>query len=169
MQVFKAVQTVLAIRSFMQESIPPQILRKIVEAGRLTASSRNLQPWHFIVVDLREDLLALGKMARSGPYIAQAGAAVAVAIEPTKYAESDASRAIQSMVLTAWEQGIGSNWVGFYGLEDAQEYLGIPQTLELFAIVAFGYSESISLKGKKKRKPFDDVVHKDRFGERFES
>lgn len=167
MDVFKAVKTALAVRSYKQESLPAESVRKILEAGRLTASSMNLQPWHFIAVESREDLKALGKMARTGPYIAEAGLAVAVAIEPTKYAESDAGRAIQSMILTAWEQGIGSNWVGFYGLDDAREYLGIPDDLELFAIVSFGYSEAVSTKGEKNRKPFDEVVHKSRFGERF--
>jgi nitroreductase len=168
MQVFEAVRTVLAIRKYKPEPIPSDITHKILEAGRLTASSKNLQPWHFIAVESREDLEALGKMARTGPYIAEAGLAVAVAIEPSKYAESDASRAIQSMILTAWEEGLGSNWVGFYGLEEAHEYLEIPDSLELIAIVPFGYSDAISTKGKKKRKAFSEVVHRGRFGLNFE-
>jgi nitroreductase len=167
MQVFEAVRTVLAIRKYKPESIPSDITRKILEAGRLTASSKNLQPWHFIAVESREDLEALGKMARTGPYIAEAGLAVAVAIEPSKYSESDASRAIQSMILTAWDEGIGSNWVGFYGLEDAHDYLEIPERMELIAIVPFGYSDDISTKGEKNRKSFSEVVHKGRFGRRF--
>jgi len=169
MDVFKAVQTVLAVRSYKREVLPPETVRKILEAGRLSASSMNLQPWHFIAVENRGDLQALGEMAKTGPYIAEAGLAVAVAIEPSKYAESDASRAIQSMILTAWEEGIGSNWVGFYNLDDAKVHLGIPDELELLAIVPFGYSEEVSLKGEKKRKPFDEVIHKGRFGERFGS
>lgn len=167
MQVFEAVRTVLAIRSYKPESIPPATVRKILEAGRLTASSMNLQPWHFIAVESREDLRALGEMAATGPYVAEAGFAVAVAIEPTKYSESDAGRAIQSMILTAWEEGIASNWVGFYGLDDAAEYLGIPDEMDLLAIIPFGYSESATSGGHKKRKPFSEVVHKGRFGKRF--
>ncbi len=44
-------------------------------------------------------------------FIAQAAMAVVVLVERTPYAISDASRAIQSMVLSAWSAGIGSNWV----------------------------------------------------------
>ena len=60
-----------------------------------------------------------------------------VAIKESRYAVSDASRAIQSMVLTAWAEGIGSNWVGFFGLEAVKPLLGIPADLDVLAIVPF--------------------------------
>jgi nitroreductase len=106
-------------------------------------------------------------MAGTGPYIAEAGLAVAVAVEDTRYSVSDASRAIQSMILTAWEDGIHSNWVGFFGLEDIQAYLGIPAELDLLAVVPFGCSDRPSGEGKKDRKPFSEVVHRGRFGHPF--
>ncbi|MCB8975785.1 MAG: nitroreductase family protein, partial [Ardenticatenaceae bacterium] len=103
MDVFEAVKTVLAVRSYEKEPIPSEVVAQIVEAGRLTGSSMNRQPWHFVVVENRETLSRLGNLARSGPYIAEAPLAIAVAIEKESiYGVSDASRAIQSMVLTAW-------------------------------------------------------------------
>ncbi len=113
MEVFEAVRTVLAVRSYQRKSVPPDIVRRIVEAGRLTASSMNGEPWHFIVVESRDTIGKLGALAQTGPYIAQAPLAVVVAIEKTKFAISDASRAIQSMILTAWSEGVGSNWWAF--------------------------------------------------------
>lgn len=77
----------------------------------------NGQPWHFIVVQDRETLRRLGALAQSGPYVAQAPLAIVVAVEKTGFAVSDASRAVQSMLLTAWADGVGSNWVGFGGLD----------------------------------------------------
>lgn len=168
MKVFEAVRTVLATRSYKPEPLPEESVRKILEAAWLTGSSMNRQPWHFIAVEGREDLQTLGQMADTGPYIAQAGLAVAVAIEDTKYAVSDASRAIQSMILTAWEDGIHSNWVGFFGLQDIADYLGIPDELNLLAVIAFGYSDRKAGKGKKDRKPFNAVVHQQRFGQPFD-
>ncbi|MGD2163725.1 MAG: nitroreductase family protein [Anaerolineales bacterium] len=123
MEVFKAVQTVLAIRTYRPEALPPEIVHRILEAGRLTASSMNLQPWHFIAVEDRQDLEALGELAKTGPYIKKAGMAVAVAIKPTKYAESDASRAIQSMILTAWEAGVASKLGGFLRPREGEKIL----------------------------------------------
>ena len=59
MEVFEAVQTVLAVRSFQEKSIPPEVINRIVEAAHLTGSSMNLQPWHFIVVEEQETLKKL--------------------------------------------------------------------------------------------------------------
>ena len=139
MEVFEAVRTVLAVRSYQDKPVPPDVVRRIVEAGRLTASSMNGQPWHFIVVENRDTLRQLGALARTGPYIAQAPLAIVVVIEKTRFAVSDASRAIQSMILTAWSEGVGSNWVGFVGMAEVNALLGIPDDLDVLAIVPFGY------------------------------
>src|SRR5215471_7110273 len=102
MDVFEAVRTLLAVRSYRDTPVPDTVVRRIVEAGRLTGSGMNQQPWHFIVVRDRDMLRRLGEVASSGRYVAQAQLAVVVAIEKTRFAVSDASRAIQSMLLTAW-------------------------------------------------------------------
>jgi nitroreductase len=163
MNVFEAVRTVLAVRDYEDKSVPADVVWRIVESARLTASSMNGQPWHFIVVDDREVLKKLGSLARTGPYIAKAALAVVVAIEDTKYAESDASRAIQSMILTAWDDGVGSNWVGFYNLEKVKEPLGIPDELQVIAIVPFGYPRRDIGQGKKDRMPLSEVASKGKY------
>jgi nitroreductase len=168
MEVFEAVRTVLAVRSYQDKRVPSALVRRIVEAGRLTASSMNGQPWHFIVVENPETLRQLGALARTGPYVARAPLAVVVAIERTKFAVSDASRAVQSMVLTAWSEGVGSNWVGFQGLTEVKSLLGIPDTLDVLAILPFGYPAQAHGKGKKQRKLLSEVAHRERFGQPFE-
>jgi nitroreductase len=167
MEIFEAVKTVLAVRSFQDNPIPAAVTRQIIEAGRLTASSMNLQPWHFIVVENRETLKKLGELATYGPYTAQAAMAVVVVIEKSRFSVSDASRAIQSMVLTGWAEGVGSNWVGFLGLEAVNELLGIPDELDVLAIVPFGYPLQSIGKGLKKRKPLARVASRERFGQPF--
>ena len=167
METFETIQTLLAVRSFQDKAIPPDVVRRIVAAGWLTGSSMNLQPWHFVVVQERATLHRLGELAKSGPYIAQAPLAIAVVIEESIYAVSDASRAIQSMMLTAWAEGIGSNWVGFHGLDAVKPVLNVPETLDLFAIIPFGYPAQAVGKGKKQRKPLATVAHRGRFGQPF--
>lgn len=168
MDVFESVSTVLAVRSYADKPVAPETIRRIVEAGRLTGSSMNLQPWHFIVVENRETLRQMGALARSGPYIAGAPLAIVVAIENSRFAQSDASRAIQSMILTAWSEGIGSNWVGFMGLAEIKALLGIPESLEILAILPFGYPAKAVGLGRKKRKALAEVAHRERFGQAFE-
>ncbi len=167
MDVFDAVRTVLAVRKYQNKPVPPEVTRRIVEAGRLTASSQNGQPWHFIVVDDPKLLKQLGELARTGHYIAQAPLAIVVAMEDSRFNVSDASRAIQSMVLTAWADGVGSNWVGFHGLDAIKQPLGIPNNLDVLAIVPFGYPDQPTGFGKKKRKPLGEVASLNKFGQPF--
>ena len=167
MDVFEAVHTILAVRRYQDRPVPEDVLRRIVEAGRLTASSMNMQPWHFIVVQDRAMLRQLGALAPTGPYIAQAPLAIVVAIDKTRFAVSDASRAIQSMLLTARAEGVGSNWVGFGGLEDVKALLNIPAELDLLAILPFGYPVDAVGRGKKQRKPLGEVAHRERYGQPF--
>ncbi|GHO62736.1 NADH dehydrogenase [Ktedonobacter sp. SOSP1-52] len=168
MDVFEAVRTVLAVRQYQEKPVPEDAVRQIVEAGHLTASSMNGQPWHFIVIEDRETMGQLATLARSGPYIAQAPLAIVVGMEQSPFAVSDASRAIQSMILTAWARGIGSNWVGFNNLQDVRPLLGIPENIEILAIVPFGYPMTSLGKGLKKRKTLSEVVHRGRWNQPFE-
>lgn len=168
MDVFEAVRTILAVRSYQDKPVPEDVIRRVVEAGQLTASSINLQPWHFVVVQERTTLRQLGERAKTGQYTAQAAFAIVVAIEKdSKFGVSDASRAIQDMMLTAWADGVGSNWAGFGGLEDIQELLGIPDQLGVLAMVPFGYPAQPAGRGKKKRKPLAEIASRERYGQRF--
>ena len=168
MDVFKAVRTILAVRRYQDKPVPEDVVRRIVEAGHLTASSMNLQPWHFIVVEDRDTLRALGALAMTGPYIAQSAFAIVVAVDQTRFAVSDASRAIQSMLLTGWDEGVGSNWVGFVGgLEAIKPVLNIPADLEVLAILPFGYPTEAVGRGKKKRKPLAEIASREKFGQPF--
>ncbi len=74
MEVFESVRTVLAVRSYQDKPVPPEVVTRIVEAGRLTASSMNGQPWHFIVVENRDMLRRLA-VASAHRAVHRAGAA----------------------------------------------------------------------------------------------
>ena len=168
MDAFEAVRTLLAVRSYQDKPVPDAVVRRIVEAGRLTGSGMNGQPWHFVVVREPQTLRQLGALASSGSYVAQAPLAIVVATDKSRFAVSDASRAIQSMLLTAWADGVGSNWVGFGGLEGVNALLGIPASLDVVALVPFGYPTTPVGRGKKDRKPLASIAHRERFGQPFQ-
>jgi nitroreductase len=168
MDTFEAVRTVLAVRAYQNKPVPPETIRRIVEAGHLTASASNKQPWHFIVVEKRETLSQLGALLRTGPYVAQAAFAVVVAVEDTPFGISDGSRAIQSMILTAWSEGVGSNWAGWLGMPKVNALLGIPEQMQVLSVLPFGYPAKAVGKGKKNRKPLAEVARRERFDKPFE-
>lgn len=168
MNVDEAIRTLLAVREFDTRPVPAEAVRRILEAGRMTGSASNAQPWHFIVIEDAETLRKLGELATTGPYIAEAPMAIAVVIPHKTLAVSDASRAIQSMMLTAWSEGIGSNWVGFRGMDDVEALLGVPDELDVLALLPFGYPASSRGKGQKRRKPLAEIASRERYGEPFE-
>ena len=69
MEVFEAVRALLAVRKYQDKPVPPEIVRRIVEAGRLTGSSMNRQPWHFIVVENRDTLRKWAHSRKLGPIL----------------------------------------------------------------------------------------------------
>jgi len=164
MNVFETVSTVLAVRAFQSTPISSEQIRRILEAGRLTGSGSNQQPWHFIVVDDSIELQKLAEVAKSGPYIAQAPLAIVIVVDRSPLAVSDGSRAIQSMILTAWSEGIGSNWVGYIGMKGVNELLNIPNNLDVLAILPFGYPVKQLGQGKKKRKALSEVASHGKYG-----
>jgi len=64
MEVYDAIRTILAVRAYQDKPVPAELVLRIVEAGRLTGSSMNGQPWHFILV---EDSETLKKTRSLGP------------------------------------------------------------------------------------------------------
>jgi nitroreductase len=167
--VFDAARTMLAVREYEDRPVPDDVIRRVVEAGRLSASSMNGQPWHFVVVTDREMLARIGREIKTGRYVAQAAFAIAVAAEAgSQFALSDASRANQSMMLTAWDAGVGSNWVGFGGMDRVRAILGIPDRYDVVAVLPFGYPAQVRTAGVKRRKPLSEVASRERFGQPFE-
>lgn len=168
MDVYDAVHTVLAVREFQNKPVPEYAINKIVESARLTASSMNKQPWHFIVVKNHDTLVKLGSLVSSGKYTAQAAFAIVVVIDKSSpFGISDASRAIQSMVLTAWSEGVGSNWTGWVGMIKVASLLGVPENLDVVAVMPFGYPVHPSKNGKKRRKDLSEIAHLEQFGKMF--
>ena len=165
MEVYEAIRTVLAVREFQSRLVPQDVIQKIVESARLTASSKNGQPWNFVVIQNRDTLMKLGSLVKPGPYNAQAAFSIAVAIDKSSpFGISDASRAIQSMVLTAWSEGVGSNWTGWVGMTNVAALLEIPDDLDVVAVVPFGYPLREHSKGKKRRKGIGEIAHRELFG-----
>ena len=167
MDVIDGIRTLLAVRQYLDRPVPEATVVRIVEAARVTGSAMNAQPWHFIVVQDHDTLRELGRLARSGPYVAQAPLAVVVLTDRSRFAVSDASRAIQSMMLAAWADGVGSNWVGFGGLDEVKSLLKVPAALDVVAIRPFGYPARPIGRGKKQRKALRDIAHRERYGQPF--
>ena len=112
MSVYENVRERMTVREFKPDPVPEPVVRKLLQAGRWAPSSRNRQPWRFIVVRDREVLARLGEIATSGRFLADAPLGIAILMEGADSPELDAGRALQQMEMVAWEEGLGTCFVG---------------------------------------------------------
>ena len=106
-----AYQTILACRSirhFTDTPISEDAVTRILQAGRWAGSAKNTQPWQFVVVREREALHQLAACGYYASHLRGAAAAVVLVTSSGRWADFDAGRAAQNMMLAAWTMGIGS-------------------------------------------------------------
>jgi nitroreductase len=168
MNVYDAIRAKRAVRQFLDKPLPDDVATTILNAGRLSQSSKNTQPWHFIAVRDRSKLEALSKTGTWAGHLA--GAAMGVAIVTPAPDEKfqtmfDAGQAAAYMQLAAWELGVGSCLASIYEPEQAQAILGFPAEWHLRIAISFGYPvpEATAPRPPRPdgRKSFDEVVHWD--------
>ncbi len=164
MDVYDAIRTMLAVRSYTDKPIPADVVTRIVEAARLTGSSRNRQEWDFVVVQDKETLRRLGELASTGSYMGGAALAIAVVVPEGTTGYIDGSRAAQTMMLAAWGEGIGSNWVGNVNTPQIRQLLKIPEDKLILTLIPFGYPDRKIGAGRKNRKPLSEIAHREQFG-----
>ena len=173
MNVYDAVRTRLTVRTFKPDPVPDEVIAKLLEAGRLAPSSRNRQPWHFILITDRDLLDEIGRVATSGRFVGDAPMAIAIAMDGADRPDLDAGRALQQIELVAWSEGLGTCFVGLGEAEQdtrLKELLGVPPAFELITVLPLGYrTDDVGSSGRKKnRKPMTEVAHGNRFGQPVE-
>ncbi len=165
MDTFTCIRTRREIRDYVDKPIPDESLRKILEAGRLAPSSKNSQPWHFVVIKNKETLEKIASLTPTGAHISKAPLAIAVLMDGAKLPEVDGARAIQNMVLEAWDLGIGACWVTNFYDDAVKDVLNAPQRMKLISVIPFGYPTQPKARGKKNRKRFEEIVSNERLEE----
>jgi len=165
MDVFKAVSSRLEIREFADKPVPDEVKLRVLEAARLSPSGVNTQHWRFILVDDKKALRELADMSTTGKWVGDAAFAVIVLTDPKyPFHRLDAGRVISSMQLVAWEDGGGSRIYTGIDEQRMRGRFGIPQSLEITAVVGFGYPKRRVL-GRKNRLPLEKVAFQGRYGE----
>ena len=170
MEVFECVSTLSSIRSYIQKEVPDEVVMEVLEAGRLSPSAHNDQPWEFILIRDKSKLNDMKKYCLSGSFITQVDLAVVVVTDPSsKWHEIDSTRAVQNMVLTAWSHKLGSCWIGRLEKKGLMEYLNIPGHLNVMTVLPFGYFDERLVSSTKFRRDQDQVFHLDTYGSRMTS
>jgi nitroreductase len=171
METWDAIRARRNVRSYTDEPIEPAQLDQILEAGRRTPSSRNWQPWDFVVVTDREQLRELATVWIGAGHVAGSAATIALVVavyeeaRDAAIAQYDIGQATMSIMIAAADLGIGSGHSAVGEQELAQRLLGLPPDRICAYLIALGHPADRPLAPLTKinRRPFEEVVHRGRY------
>ena len=169
MDTYKSIISLRSVRHFdRSQPIDDQALHRILQAGRMSGSSKNSQPWWFIVIQDQTTLEALAKCGNFAEHLVGATIAIAIVFDPQFYrGEFDSGRTAQNMMLAAWNDGIGSCIASMHREDDTKKVLDVPSEYRLQHIISFGYpqkrEQSTPAVKQSGRKPLEEMVYKEKW------
>jgi nitroreductase len=170
-ETWDAIRARRNVRAYEDRPIGLDEVERILEAGRRSPSSRNDQPWDFVVVSDRERLRRLAEVWQHARHVARSAVTIAV-VSPVPGSPAhaaainfDLGQAAMAMQLAATDLGIGAGHAAVADQDLARELLGFPDDRELAWLLALGYPADRPLEPIRSpaRRPFDEVVHHDRW------
>jgi nitroreductase len=160
MDAYRAVVDKRDQRAFVAKPLPEESLRRILQAARMTGSSKNVEPNRLVVVRDRERVARLAALSPFAKFLERAAAVIVIA--QTQRHEFDAGRCAQNMMVAAWNEGVGSCPAHLPEGELAK-LLGIPADVHINRVVGFGYVDPERAAAPKsvarKRRPLEELVH----------
>ena len=170
-ETWDAIRARRNVRTYTDQPIEAADLDRILEAGWRAPSSKNWQPWDFILVTDRQQLAELAKVWTYGRHLAGAAAATALVAPVLENAVDrgimryDHGQVTMSMMIAAADLGIGAGHSAVGDQDLARSILGLPPDRFCAYLIDFGYPADGPLRPIQRpdRRPFDQVVHRGRW------
>jgi len=173
-EAVEAIRRVRQARRYEPDPVPVEVLDQLLEVARWTGSSRNTQPWHFVVVTDKEQLRRIGEIRPPVNWVADAPLAIAIVLDGTSPLSEayDEGRVTERLLIAAAFLGLGGGtaWFG----DEAQQargkaILGVPAERTARSVVVIGYpTTTVDHRPNRVeggRKPLSEVVSYSRFGQ----
>ncbi|MEO8610873.1 MAG: nitroreductase [Chloroflexota bacterium] len=159
--VIDTIHSRYAVRFFADRPVPDDVLLAILDAGARSQSSKNTQPWQFMVVRERAHLEAMSKMGDFAGHLAGANfAVVLVGRQDTAWNNFDLGQTAAFLQLAASDLGVGSCIAAIYRPDEVKQLLGIPEDRTAYCAISFGYPapdfKPVKMGG---RKPVEEVAY----------
>ena len=167
MDTYLAIASRRDQRRYLPEPLPAAVVQRILDAGRLAGSSKNRQPWTFVIPESRERVEAIADAVYVPENVLAAGLVVGILITEKGPTVFDAARAAQNMLLCAWNEGVASCPNGVRDPEAAATALAAQAAERPVIVLTFGVPERTrdpeahsaeEWSARANRKPLDAVV-----------
>ncbi len=153
METFKAIKLRRSIRKFKDQEIDDEDLLKILDAATYAPASGNIKHIKFVVIEDKETKKNIAKAALDQNWITTAPIIIIACSESVfieqhygkrgkeLYAIQNVAAAIENMLIAASDLGISGCWVGAFTEPMLRSVLGIPDDVEIHAIIPLGYAD----------------------------
>ncbi len=169
MDAYLAIASRRDARRYRPDPLPDATVTRILDAGRLSGSAGNRQPWTFVLPTARERLDRISETVFEPGNIHAAALVVAIVVSGKGPVRFDAGRAAQSMLLSAWNEGVSSCPNGISDAERLHDALDLAEDEEVAIVLTFGLPERVrdiearsaaEWSARANRKPLDEVVRR---------
>ncbi|MCL4324841.1 MAG: nitroreductase family protein [Candidatus Thermoplasmatota archaeon] len=175
MDVLDAIQRMKPCRFFQTAPVSEEVLKRVLNAARLSPSIDDKQPWRFLVIrdevtkEKLSQLLSKGAMVRSAPVIV-----VAIAAEGESPSlvgglvlshVLDVAVSIENLSLAATAEGLGIYWITDFKADRISRFFNIPEGFQVVGILPMGVPlpEAPGAKPPNGRKSLAEVTAYERF------
>lgn len=168
----ETIRTVRQIRQYTDGAVSDDDLHTILEIARWSGSSRNTQPWHFIVVRDKQRLHDLAQLRENITWVEQGALAVVIVMpdENAVHESYDAGRVTERMMIAARFLGLGAGtaWPGEpERVARANRLLGVPESHSVHSMVVIGpyqtHKDPRPTGPKPGRKPLSELVSNEQY------
>jgi nitroreductase len=171
MEFYDVLKKRKSIRKYRPNPVSDDALNRILEAGRIAPSAKNIQPWHFIVVRDQSTKESLIDACRGQRFIAEADVVLCgCASEKIAWGHMggymsafaiDLTIAFEHMILAAANEGLATCWIGAFEEKKVKEILQVPDDVRVVALTPIGYAaEGAKERG---RKPLEEIVSYEKY------
>lgn len=165
-----------SIRSFQPRSVSDEMLESLIDIARNAPSWMNKQCWHFIVVKKESLIEEIASTSITNRWLKRVPSIVIVCADPhlsgergdLSYFLVDAAIAMDHLVLSATDKGLGTCWIGSFDETKLKQILGIPPRIRIVALTPIGFPQEKASFGDRlrstivrspKRKALAEIMH----------
>ena len=170
--MIEKLRTVRQIRQYAPDPVPDDVVQQLLEVARWSGSSKNTQPWHFIVISDPATLRRISGLRSNINWLAGAPLAIAIVLDGAGSSQAyDEGRVTERLLIGAHLLGYGGGtaWFGDESQQaEAKDILGIPAERTARSMVAIGLP--LSVKDPRPgaaaggRRPLSEIVSYGRWG-----